>query len=1058
MSDLPPETAEHQNDLIGRFAQHKVLPNLVMIIMFLAGAWGLTKLNVQFFPNFGLDYINVRVAWQGAAPEDIESSIVEPLEDRFLQLSDIKNVNSTSYRGNGSIWIEYQEGTDLDAAKDAVESAIEQVRNLPESSEEPVITKLESQETVAKILLTNPNSTQGVSELRNLVQELEDSLLNSGISDIQIRGLPEEQIAIEISAQQIAQLGLSLDQLAQQINRLSQDVPAGTVGTGATERQLRSVGQQRSVQGFRDLILRTPANQLVRLADIATVKREAISGQSSLFYQGQAAVELTLKRTSNEDALEMANILQQWRANVEPTLPAGVNLRVYDERWKYIDQRISLLLENGATGLVLIIVVLLLFLNRRVAFWVTIGIPTSFALTLLLLYLFGGTINMISLFALIMALGIIVDDAIVVGEDAYTHYQTGEDPLQAAEGGARRMLSPVVASSMTTVAAFLPLMLIGGYMGAILFAIPMVIICVILASLVESFIVLPGHLRKSFGKMGHRKPGKTRQKIDDAFDNFRDGYFSRTVELALKYRGAVFMAMIGSCVLAISSCTTGHVKFTFFPQPESSSLVANIAFNAGTSKERVEDYIVDVQQALRRAEEKLGGDLVVAATGFSGQGYTPGTNFTRSGDQFAAINVEVVGSDERDIRNPAILQAWENELPRPPGLESAELYARKSGPPGRALAYALQGADAATLKQAALELQSYLSAAEGVTGLTDDLPYGREENLYELTPRARQLGLTDASLGAQVRAAFAGQLVQIFSDKSNEVEVRVQLPENERKSFTTLQYLPILLPNGGSMPLGDAVTLQAERGFDRLSHKDGNLAVVVSADVNSEVANSREINADIQANVLPEILEKYQISFAESGELLEQADTFSDLILGAAIGATLIYLVLAWVFNSWGWPVIVISVVPIGIVGAVFGHWLLGIDITLLSVFGMFGLTGIVVNDSIILVVFYREQREAGKPINKALIDAARLRLRAVLLTSLTTIGGLIPLLFETSLQAQFLIPMATSLVFGLSITTAIVLILVPALLSYYEDTSNRWRAAIDNYKNKPPHSTNRPA
>lgn len=1033
-----PGMKDHKDDLIGRFAQHKVLPNLVMIIMFIAGAWGLNQLNVQFFPNFGLDFINVGVPWQGAAPEDVEQGIINPLEERFLQLDDVKKVTSTASRGWGNLWIEYEEGTDLDAAKDAVESAIEQVRNLPESAETPEIRKIQYREDVARVVLLSPGA-KDVNDLRELAKRFEDELLELGVSNVQIRGLSQQEISIEISARQIAQLDLPLNHIAEQVNTLSRDVPAGSIGGGATERQLRSSGQQRSVQGFGNLQLRSNQGELIRLQDVADISKQPVTSYGDVFFDGERGIELILQRDADADALEIAEAFQGWLVTAQQKLPESIKLQVYDERWKHIEQRIDLLLTNGLSGLCLIIIILLLFLNKRVAFWVTIGIPTSFALTLLILYLFGGTINMISLFAMIMALGIIVDDAIVVGEDGYAHYQSGEHPLQAAEGGARRMLAPVVASSMTTIAAFLPLMMIGGYIGSILFEIPLVIICVILASLIESFIVLPGHLRRSFAKMKPGKISKVRARLDQGFDQFRDGLFSRMVAVCLRYRAAVFTAVFMSIVLTGALLGTGQVKFTFFPQPESSRVIANISFTAGTSNDRVEAYLIKAQQALRTAEKELGGSLVAAVTGQAGQNFLPGTNFTRSGEQFAYVEVELVDSDQRDIRNPEIVAAWEAVLPRPAGLESVDIAERKSGPPGRAIAYALQGNDAQTLKRASEDLQDQLLAIPGVTGVADDLPYGREENLYQLTPRARQAGLTDASLGVQVRAAFAGQLVQVFSDDDEEVEVRVRLPESEREQFTALQYLPIVLPNGLQMSLGDAVSVTTTRGFDRLRHENGKLSVLVSADVDSETANATQINAVLQSTILPAVASRYGITVAESGEVKEQQETFGDMRTGLLIGLVLIYLVLAWVFSSWAWPLVVIAVIPVGLVGAVFGHWLLGLDMTILTFFGMFALSGIVVNDSIILVVFYREQREQGKSIQQSLVDASRLRLRAVLLTSLTTIGGLIPLLFETSLQAQFLIPMATTLVFGLALTTAIVLILVPALLSLYEDTAERF-------------------
>ncbi len=1030
----------HKNDLIGIFAQHKVAANLLMIMMILAGIWALAKLNTQFFPNFALDVVTVRVVWTGAAAEDVEESITHPLERELRYLNGLKKLTSTSSNGVAVLSLEFEEGSDIGQALDDVKQAVDQVRNLPATAEKPVITRVIRYDSIARVVISGPSDR---AELRHLARRFERELLARGIAKVNITGLPEEEIAIQLSTAALRELGLSLPQAAERLEALSRDLPAGTVGRNDVARQLRSLDQRRDEAAFTTLPLKTTRDgALVTLGDVATIERRPRDGEVRLSFHGRPAVELQLQRTETADSLKAARILEDWVAETRPQLPAGVELTVFDESWRLIKDRIFLLVKNGGGGLVLVVAILFLFLNGWVAGWVALGIPVSFMATLGVLYAIGGSINMISLFALIMALGIIVDDAIVVGEDALTHYQIGERSLESAEGGARRMLAPVIASSLTTIAAFLPLMLVGGPIGNILRDIPLVIVCVIVASLIESFFVLPGHLRHSFHRLHHAKPGRLRQRLDGGFNRFRDGGFRQLVTLAVGHRWTTLAGAVAILILAAGLLAGGRLGFNFFPTPEGATINANASFVAGTPPQRVRAFMEQVNAALWETGQELGGNLVVAAETRYGQGQLASAG-SLQGDQHASMLVELTQPDTREVRVSDFLKAWRAKVQLPAGIEMFTLFSRTTGPPGRDVDIRLTGEDVGQLKMAANELAQSLFTMQGISAIEDDMPYGKEQLIYRLTPAGEALGLTVDMIGRQLRAAFDGQLVQIFQDGDDEVEVRVILPDAERNNLIGLEHFNVLLPSGESVPFNNVVNLHARRGFEAVRHAAGKLAVQVSADADTTVVKPGEVIAVLEQGVLQDLRQRYGIDYSLEGRSADQQETLADMRRGALFALAFIYLILAWVFASYGWPLVVMTAIPFGIVGAIVGHWVMGIDLTILSLFGLFGLAGIVVNDSIILVTFYQQLRASGLAVQEALVEAACQRLRAVLLTSLTTIAGLMPLLFEKSLQAQFLIPMATSISFGLAFSTVLVLFFVPALLSVHESVAQRLRGAV---------------
>ena len=1032
--------------ILSAFAHHRVAANLLMSIMILSGLFALSRLNVQFFPTFELDRVSVRVIWSGASAEDIEEGITIPLEQSLKSVENIKNMTSTSAQNVSSIQLEFYEGTDMILALDKVKQKVDEFRNLPMEAEKPQVENLVRYEGVAKLILSasDDSSKLDLSELRMLANQFERELIQRGIDKVEINGLPDEEISIEIPIEQLQYLELTLDEVSNRINTFSQDMPAGTLGSLHNAKDLRSLEQARDEKAFADIPIISNQTDFVRLGDVAEIKRQPDPEGVLRLKHGLPVVELALQRTEDGNALEAAEILREWLDEKQKTLPPSVELEVFDEHWQMIRDRIYLLLKNGGGGLILVILILYLFLNARVAFWVAVGIPVSFMATLAILYAIGGTINMISLFGLIMALGIIVDDAIVVGEDAQAHYQDGEAPLMAAEGGAKRMFIPVIASSLTTVAAFLPLMMVGGIMGNILFDIPLIVICVILASLVESFFVLPGHLRNAFShfKRDVENRQSMRARLDKAFDHFRQNQFRRVISWALDHQSITLALVLSSLIATAGLVAGGRINFTFFPSPESTIIYANVSFVSGTSREKTEAYLDHMEQKLNETNQELGGGLIDMSVTISGSSFSGGSS-RKSGEQLGAIFLQLIESDQRDVRNTEFIRVWKEKLDKVAGMENLTVVSRKTGPQGSDLTIRLTGTNNEVLKQAATELSQALRSIDGVYGVDDDMPYGKEQLIYRLTPTGEILGLTVAEIGQQLRTAFDGNLVQIFQDGADEVEVRVQLPAQERDQISTLERINIRTPAGEFVPLSSVAQWTVKQGFEVLRHADGELAIEVSAEVNSQVSNTNEIITSLEEKTLPELQQKYWINYSFEGRAADQQETTMDMKWGGILGLTLIYIVLTWVFASYGWPLVVMAIIPFGLVGAIWGHYIQGIDLTLLSIFGIFGLSGIVVNDSIILVSFYKRLRDKGMLVRDALIEASVQRLRAVLLTSLTTIAGLTPLLFETSLQAQFLIPMAVSIAFGLAFATVLVLIIIPVFLSIHESVHFKIRALL---------------
>ena len=1031
---LPPRVAS-RSGLLLVFADHPVASNLLMAVLLLSAVWCITRLDIQYFPDVKSDFILISADWPGASAQDVEAAITDPIERELRGLGAVREMTSTTSRGQTRIFLEYRPGTDIPAAVEEVKQRVGSLRHLPATADEPVVAPFVPFERVARLLVAGLDA----GSYRPVVRQIERELIARGIAQIDIEGLPREELAVEIPGTTLLELDMSVSEIARRLSALSVDLPAGSVGLEDGSRQLRILDQRRDVVDLERVVLSAgPDGRTVTVADVATVERRIRSDDPHTVFEGRPAVTLVLSRDDGADSLESARILHDWLDDQRGQWPPSVQIVPYEEYWEDVSDRIALLVENGATGLLLVVALLFVFLTARLAFWVTVGVAVSVVASFVALYALGGSINMVSLLAVIMAFGIVVDDAIVVGEEALTRYQAGDPPDAAVQGAVQRMLSPVLSSSLTTIAAFLPLALLGGVIGTWLSAIPVMVICVIVASLLECFFILPGHLQR--GMRAGRGTGRFRQRFDQGFARFRDRVFRPLATAAVRQPWTILSVAFVALLLALALVQSGRVPFSFLPTPDGRYLLVSVAFAPGTAAGTVQGHVAQMERALLETEEHFGEDLVQLAVSHFGAQSRGEDAFAPTGHQFASLFVQLVDPGRRSTRNAAFIAAWRDRIPPAPALESFSIAQPGAGLPGRDVDILLAGADSATLKGAALELISILDSVPGVSGVEDDTPFGPDQVVVHLTAVGRAIGLTPAAVGEQLRAGLDGATFQVFQRDGDEIEARVLLPAAERNSVASLDHLPIALPGRGVVPLGTVAELAPRRGFDVLRHVDGQLAIVVSADVDPTVSNVNAVLTDLAEGPLPAIATRHGVQWEYRGLQEAQADTLADLQWGLVLALALIYLVLGFVFSSYGWPLLVLAVVPFGLVGAISGHWLLGIDLSLLSLFGLFGLSGIIVNDAIILVTRYREFRDDGMPWREAVVEASCRRLRAVLVTSLTTIGGLTPLMFETDVQAQFLIPMAVSITCGLALGTFVVLLLLPAMLTLYEGALARWR------------------
>ncbi|MFK5977568.1 MAG: efflux RND transporter permease subunit [Rhizobiaceae bacterium] len=1128
--------------VISIFTRHPNAANLVMVLMVIFGVFSLGWINTQFFPTIETNAINVTIKWSGASAEDVSANVLAIIEPEVRFVDGVDKMTSYAREGSGTVTLEFAADADMQKAVADVDSAVKAISNLPQDSDAPKVSHRTFFDRVARLAISGdvPEST-----LRIYAKKIRDDLIERGIDKVEFSGMRDEELQIKVPNRELRRLGLSIRDISNSISNNSRDTPSGQMD-GQVEKQIRALADMDSPATIGNIEVKSFATgEKVLLKDIATVRRGYDDSQKQGFTGGKRAIQITVQRAPSADTLATAKILDDYLAVIDDALPPGITLTKYEVRADALVERIMLLVRNGLGGLVLVVGTLFIFLNTRIAFWVAMGIPVAMSATIGFMFVMGQSINMISLFGLIMMLGVIVDDAIVVGEHTATRFSAGDGPYEAAENGAGRMVTPVFAAMITTVAAFAPILLIGDIIGQIMGVLPMVVIAVIFSSLIECFLVLPGHLahtlqprvkrswsfwRQLFfafiagafvlsvtsrtsvgpvdvldigllnqaaiakanyslpvffamlavgsliaggiieflifllGKLRRSRRNDTsaeaefldegwfRRNFDRGFGAFRDGPFSKLVSISFHYRYVtVAIALASVMVLAIGLIKGDHVKFVFFPSPESENIRSRLVFNAGIPEKRALEIIAEVEKSLHKTVEELtdGKEELVTAVFV-----TLGGAGRSVGDNLAEIRIQLTSSEIRTVRTSAIIKAWRGNLPKLAGSKRIAVYSPRGGPPGRDIDVEVLGEDVATLKKAAGELIGIVSAIPGINGVSDDLPFGKPELVMSLLPRGAALGFSIEEVGRQVRDAFDGAIPRRFARGDDEITVRVKRTAQD-KGGAALRNFELRSPVGDFVPLTEVVSLTENQGFSAIQRKDGRAIVHITGDLNTDIMTTEEAIEFLNGSELPSIVSKFGLDYQFGGRAEERKKAFADLGIGIGMALMVIYIVLAWVFSSYWRPLAIMLIIPFGIVGAVFGHWVLGYKLTILSFIGLLGLAGILVNDSIILVSRLDERLDEGEALDDAAIGASRDRLRAVLLTSLTTIGGLIPLMFEKSIQAQFLLPMAITIVFGLGLATLLVLFLVPALVGIGSDI--RWLLdSVFGVRQEPPSAPGR--
>ncbi|WP_114007656.1 efflux RND transporter permease subunit [Cohaesibacter intestini] len=1090
------------------FVHHPNAANLLMALLLIGGLFSLARMNSQFFPSIATDTIRVSVTWTGASAEDVEAGILEVVEPKIRFVDGVKNVDSYAREGSGSITLEFKPGTNMQMALRDIEANLDTVTTLPDQADEPEVSFRQFRDDVARLIITGPFAE---SALREFAKSIRDDLIDRGIDTVQFTGMRDEEFYVGLSDYDLRRLGLTVKDVADQVSRNSRDQPSGKVQDGI-EKQVRTLAVEENPESLSRIEIKSEADgSTVALEDIAPIQRrldpDAVKGRM----KEQPAIQVTVRRAASSDSLKASAIVNEYLSEVRGTFPPTLQVIQYDSRSEALVDRILLLVKNAASGLVLVMLILALFLNIRTALWVGAGIPIAMLAACIVMLALGQTINMMSLFAFIMMLGIIVDDAIVVGEEATTRFQSGMPGPVAAEGAGIRMLMPVTAASLTTVAAFSPILLIGDTIGQIMGVLPIVVISVLVASLIECFFILPGHLAHSMTPSHHRGwnvqrviviglvtvsllvlfygmseelvakfggvtesswhwvhanlPGaglmpllslvglafvfacliefvlvRRARKVDirtnagrpkdsafrAAFDNgfaaFRDGPFRKLVTLSYNWRYTTLALCVAAMIVVVGVVKGGRVGFVFFPSAEAESITISLVYNVGILEERAREIADEVEKIVYQTEKQVGGDETLVTGTF----VTLGKSGYATADNVASLQVRLTSSEIRTVRTPLFQNALRRNLPNLSGLKRASIRGRRGGPPGADLDIRLTGARPEQLKLASLELQERLSSYPGVSELDDNMPYGKPELVLELTARGRSLGFTPQTVGEQVRDLVDGRVARKLSIMDEEVDVRIQ--QIKRTDEDNLRSIWLKSPGGKFVPLTEVVSLRDRQGFSSILREDGKTTLAVTGDVDSAVVTVTELVADLGQSLVPEVAAKYGVDYHFSGRNEERMNAFADLKLGVVIALITIFIVLSWVFASYTRPFAIMMIIPFGVVGAVLGHYLLGFQLTIMSLIGLLGLAGILVNDSIILVSRLDERLAHGESLRKAAIGASCDRLRAVLLTSLTTVCGLTPLLFEASLQAQFLKPMAITIVFGLAVATLFVLFLVPSL------------------------------
>ena len=1044
-------------------ARNHVAANLLMALFILGGLAFATQVKQEVFPEFEIDQISVSVPYPGASPEEVEQGILLSIEDAVRGLDGVKEVTSTASEGSGFVAVELQVAADRGKALQDVKNAIDRIRSFPEEAERPTVSIAQVRNRVVSLFISGDVDPR---TLRELAERVRDDLIGrDGITLVELGAVPRLEIAIEVPERELRALGLTLGDIARTIRASAVELPAGGVKTGRGEVLLRTQERRDFGQDFADIpVATTPDGTRVLLGDIARIRDGFEDTDQETFFNGLPAVRVDVFRVGDETPIGVSDAVADYVRLAAPTLPAGIELTSWDDRSRAFRDRMQLLLKNAFLGLVLVLLLLGLFLEPRLAFWVTLGIPISILGSFLFLPFTGASINMISLFAFIITLGIIVDDAVVMGENIFARRQEGMGTLQAAMLGAREITPPIVFAVLTNIAAFMPLLFVPGTSGKLFGQIPAVTIAVFTVSLIESVFILPSHLsHRGADTLFWRIAGTPSRLFGAALEWSIRMIYAPSLRFLLRWRYATAATGVAMLILSGAMVAARMVKFNFLPRIEGDTVTVQATLPFGSPIEQSRAVQARLVEAARgvvyRVAEESGRDPesliegIATTIGSLPSGGGPGSagGPGGGGSHLVAVQVALVPGGDRPLGGVAFADRWRQRTGTIPGLESLSFRAQIGAGGNEAIAVELSHRDIAVLDRAAADLAGTLGTYRGVIDIDDGVAAGKPQLDFTIRPEARSLGVTAADIAGQLRGAFYGVEALRQQRGRNEVRVMVRLPEDERRTLNTLQQMVIRPTGGGEMPLGQAVDVAEGRSYTRITRIDGRRVKSVTADVEDQAANAQEIIEDLGASELPALADRYPgLTYRSAGEQTERRDSLGSLLIGFPLAMLAIYALLAVPFRSYLQPLLVMAAIPFGAIGAVLGHVLLGYGLSIISMFGIIALAGVVVNDSLVLVYTANrlrlradaaggagmspEQAARGLDPFNAIVEAGTRRFRPIMLTSLTTFFGLAPMIFETSVQARFLIPMAISLGFGILFATAIILVLLPALYLMLED------------------------
>ncbi|MEI4196169.1 efflux RND transporter permease subunit [Roseovarius sp. E0-M6] len=1027
--------------LLSYFTRHRTAANLLLVVMIVLGVAAAPRMRAQFLPDVIIDTVSVNVIWEGAGAEDADAAIVQVLEPALLSVEGVETSSARSREGGASITLEFEPDWDMSRAADDVQTAVDAVTTLPEGAEEPTVRRGAWRDRVTDVVLTGPVSPD---QLGLYADEFVARLFDRGVTRTTLRGVAAPETIIEVPAVNLMAYDITMAEIAAIVGQEADANPAGDV-SGANTR-VRTGVEKREADEIEAIALRTnPDGSTLKIGDIATVRVEGITRENSYFVGEQPAMSIRVDRSAQGDAIGIQKTVEDVARDLAETLPEGVEIDLIRTRSERISGRLNTLLENGAMGLALVVALLFLFLNARTAFWVAAGIPVAMLAAVALMYAAGLTFNMISLFALIITLGIVVDDAIVVGEHADARSRKlGEPPAIAAENAARRMAMPVFSATLTTLIAFFGLTFIGGRFGTLILDLPLTVILVLAASLVECFLILPHHMSHALThtakKHWYDAPSRV---VNRGFVWLRETIFRKLMAgvIALRYPVLALVVLVLATQAAVFA--RGDVTWRFFNAPERGSVTGNFAMAPGATR----DDSLEMMHKMQRATEALGAEYearygrnplsyVIAEIG-GNAGYGLAGAETKEPDQLGGISIELIDSDLRPYSSFAFVAELQEKVVNHPLAETVSFRGWRSGPGGDALDVQFFGASAEDLKAASQALKRALSIYPEVSAVQDDLAYDKEELILELTPQGQALGFEIDGLGRTLRNRLGGIEAAEYPIGPRSATIRVELPEAEMTA-DFLERMQLRTVEGSYVPLAEIVSVTQRTGFSTVRRENGLRLISVTGDISEDdPARAAEIMAALEADILPRIASEEQVEWRLSG-LSEQEDDFlRDAQLGLMLTLLGIYLVLAWVFSSWTRPVVVMAIIPFGLVGTIYGHHQWDVPLSIFTVVGLLGMTGIIINDSIVLVTTVDEYA-TERGLVPSIIDGAADRLRPIMLTTMTTVLGLTPLLFERSQQAQFLKPTVITLVYGLGFGMVMVLLVVPALMAMQQDVARQ--------------------